>query len=72
MSTVMEIKAAIERLSPAERAQLDALVWPDSGGGQTDEEDTPPRIREKLSEAASGRFLPGGRANIEKILASLE
>jgi hypothetical protein len=72
MSTVMEIKMAIERLSAAERAELDALVWPQSGASQADEPDMPPRVREKLAAAATGRFLPGNRTNIEKILASLE
>lgn len=68
----MEIKTAIERLSPKERAELDALVWPQLEAGQADERDTPPRVREKLEAAATGRFLPGNRANIETILASLE
>jgi len=72
VSTVKDIKRAIERLSPAERAELEALVWPEGPGAGTDETDTPPRVREKLAEAAAGRFLPGDRANLEKILASLE
>ena len=71
VSTVIDIKRAIERLSPAERAELEALVWPEGPGAGTDETDTPPRVREKLAEAAAGRFLPGDRANIERILASL-
>ena len=64
MSTVAEIKAAIDRLSPKDRAELEAMVWPD--------EETPPRVREKLAEAAQGRFVPGDRANIDRILGSLE
>lgn len=68
----MEIKTAIEQLSPMERAELEALVWPKFGASEADEAETPPRIREKLAEAARGRFLPGDRANIERILASLE
>ncbi len=68
----MEIKTAIERLSPAERAELEALVWPELSARQADKADTPPRVQEKLAEAARGRFLPGDRAHIEKILASLE
>ena len=64
MSTVAEIKAAIDRLSPKDRAQLEAMVWPD--------EESPPRVREKLAEAAQGRFVPGDRANIDRILGSLE
>jgi len=70
MSTVMEIKAAIERLPPTERAELEALVWPQLGASQADEQDTPPQVREKLSQTAGGRFLPGNRANIDKVLAS--
>jgi hypothetical protein len=69
VSTVVEIKAAIEKLSPIERAELDALVWPDweRAAGES-----PPNVREKLAEAAKGRFQPGDRANIKKILSSLE
>ena len=69
MSTVGEIKDAIERLSPGERAELEALIWPD---WERAEGDTPPSVREKLAEAAKGRFQPGDRSNIKKILASLE
>lgn len=29
MSTVAEIKNAVEKLSPQERAELEALLWPD-------------------------------------------
>ena len=29
MSTVAEIKEAVEKLSPNERAELEALLWPD-------------------------------------------
>ena len=64
MSTVAEIKAAIDRLSPKDRAELEAIIWPD--------EETPPRVREKLTEAAQGRFAPVDRANIDRILGSLE
>ncbi len=64
MSTVTEIKSAIERLTPEERAEIEALIWPD--------EETPPNISTKLAEAASGYFVRGNRDNIKKILASLE
>lgn len=64
MTTVSEIKEAIDRLSSRERAELEALVWPD--------EEAPPHVREKLVESATGRFSPGSRANIDKILAGLE
>ena len=69
MSTVVEIKAAIERLSPRERAQLEEMVWPDWERAQGE---SPPGLREKLAEAAKGRFQPGDRSNIEKILSSLK
>jgi hypothetical protein len=69
MSTVAEIKEAIERLSPGERAELEALVWPDWDRAKGDD---PPGAREKLAEAAKGRFHPGDRANINRILSSLE
>jgi hypothetical protein len=69
MSTVFEIKEAIEKLTPGERAELESLIWPDWDRA---EGDTPPSVREKLAEAAKGRFLPGNRSNIKKILSSLE
>jgi hypothetical protein len=69
MSTVVEIKEAIERLSSSERAELEALVWPDWDRAEGDK---PPGVREKLAEAAKGRFQPGDRSNIKKILSSLE
>ena len=69
MSTVCEIKDAIEKLSPSERAELETLIWPDWDRA---EGDTPPGVREKLAEAAKGRFQPGDRSNIQKILSSLE
>jgi hypothetical protein len=69
MSTVCEIKDAIEKLTPGERAELEALIWPEWDRA---EGDTPPGIREKLAEAAKGRFQPGDRSNIQKILSSLE
>ncbi|MGO8929033.1 MAG: hypothetical protein ACLQU3_19375 [Limisphaerales bacterium] len=69
MSTVCEIKDAIAKLSPSERAELEALIWPDWDRA---EGDTPPDVREKLTEAAKGRFQSGDRSNIQKILSSLE
>ena len=68
----MEIKAAIDRLPPAERAKLHALVWPPEDLGAAAESDTPPGVREKLAQAARGRFVPGNRANIDQILSSLQ
>jgi hypothetical protein len=61
MSTVAEIKAAIERLSPRERNELEALLWPD---WDRDAGDTPPGIREKLAEADKSHFKPGDRSSI--------
>jgi len=69
MSTVAEIKKAIEKLSPGERTELESLIWPD---WDRPEGDTPPGVREKLGEAAKGRFQPGDRSNIKRILSSLE
>jgi hypothetical protein len=64
MSTVAEIKAAIDHLPSRERDELEALLWQD--------EETPPGVREKLAEALAGKFIPGDRANVDRILASLE
>jgi hypothetical protein len=69
VSTIAEIKEAIERLSPGERAELEAMVWPDWDRA---EGDNPPCVREKLAEAAKGRFHRGDRSNMKKILSSLE
>lgn len=64
MSTIAEIKSAIDQLPSRERDELEALLWQD--------EETPPGVREKLAEALAGKFVPGDRANIDRILASLE
>jgi hypothetical protein len=69
MSTVAEIKDAIQKLSPREREELEASLWPDWDRA---EGDNPPGVREKLAEAAKGRFLPGDRSNRKRILSSLE
>jgi hypothetical protein len=69
VSTVFEIKDAIEKLSPDERAELEALIWPDWDRAQGD---TPPDVREKLAQAAKGRFQTGDPTNIQRILSSLE
>jgi hypothetical protein len=71
MSTVAEIKSAIDRLSPREREELEAWLHPDWDLPLPLNE-TPPGVREKLIEAAKGRFQPGDRSNISKILATLE
>ncbi|HMP83077.1 MAG TPA: hypothetical protein PKA41_10290 [Verrucomicrobiota bacterium] len=69
MSTVAEIKEAIEKLSPSEREELELSVWPewDRPAGEN-----PPAIREKLAQAATGKFLEGDRSDIQKILSTLE
>jgi hypothetical protein len=69
MSTVAEIKEAIQKLSPQERAELEAFIWPDWDRAEGDQ---PPAVREKLAEAAKGRFHPGDRSNIKKILSGME
>jgi len=69
VSTVAEIREAIERLSLREREELEALVWPDWDRADGD---SPPGVREKLAQAANGRFLPGDRSNLNKVLSHLE
>ncbi|MBE0542331.1 MAG: hypothetical protein IH623_13170 [Verrucomicrobia bacterium] len=69
MSTVAEIRDAIQKLSPREREELETSIWPDWNRADGDH---PPGVREKLAEAARGRFLPGDRSNLKKILSSLE
>lgn len=58
-----EIKSAIDHLPSRERDELEALLWQD--------EETPPGVHEKLAEALAGKFVPGDRANIDRILASI-
>ena len=72
VSTIAEIKAAIDRLSPGERAELETLVWPEWDRPLPPEQETSPGVREKLAEAAKGKFVPGSRNNARKILSSLE
>jgi hypothetical protein len=71
VSTVAEIISAIDQLSPRERAELEALLHPDWDIPLPLNE-TPPGVREKLAEAASGHFKAGDRSNISKILATLK
>ena len=63
MSTVAEIKTAIDHLSSRERDELEVLLWLDG--------ETPPGVREKLAEALAGGFVPGVRANIDWMLAAV-
>jgi len=71
MSTVAEIWSAIQELSPQERGELETLLHPD-WDLPLPQNETPPNIQEKLAEAARGKFLPGDRSNMAKILASLK
>lgn len=71
MSTVAEIWSAIKELSQEERAELESLLHSDWDSALPQNE-TPPNVREKLAEAARGKFLPGDRSNISKVLATLK
>jgi hypothetical protein len=71
MSTIAEIKAAIDRLSPEERDELEAWLHPD-WDVPLPQNETPPGIREKLTEAARGTFSTGDRSNISKIRSTLK
>jgi hypothetical protein len=68
VSTVAEIKAAIPSLTLEERAEVARCLseWQDDKNQPPCE--TPPRVREKLAEAAQGRFQPGDCSSISKIL----
>ena len=72
MSTVAEIKEAIPSLTVEERAEVARCLseWQDDASHS--ENETPPNVREKLAAAERGRFSPGDRSNISKILASLK
>jgi hypothetical protein len=71
VSTVAEIKAAIDSLSPQERNELEMLLHPD-WDIPLPQNETPPGVREKLAEAARGKFSQGNRSNVSKILSSLK
>jgi len=71
VSTIAEIKAAIERLPPQERTELEEWLHPDWDRPLPHNE-TPPGIHEKLAEAARGYFTPGDRSNISKIKSTLK
>ncbi|HEU0039854.1 MAG TPA: hypothetical protein VFR76_11325 [Verrucomicrobiae bacterium] len=72
MSTVAQIKAAIDGLPARERAKLEALLWAEWDWPLSEESGDPSQLREKLEQAAKGRFKPGDRADVERILKSLE
>jgi len=69
MSTVAEIKQAIDKLSPREREELEAMLWPewDRPTGEN-----PPGVREILAQAAASRFQAGNRSKIANILPAHE
>jgi hypothetical protein len=71
VSTIAEIKAAIEQLPPHERTELENWLHPD-WDRPLPRDETPPGIREKLAEAAGGSFSPGTRSNISKIRSMLK
>ncbi len=50
--------------NPSEVVRQACLRWMEV------EDDLPPRVQEKLDQAAAGRFRKGSRANIRKILAA--
>lgn len=56
MSTVQEIKAAIEALSPAERAELERLLRPSRPPLDPDLDS--PELEAELLKAAEGPFTP--------------
>lgn len=47
-----------------EVARQALLRWMNEDG------DTPPHIQARLDEAAAGRFVPGDRSNIQRIIAA--
>jgi hypothetical protein len=71
VSTVAEIKAAIDQLSPQERHELEAWLHPDWDVPLPTNE-TPPKVREKLAEAAQGTFSKGDRSKISRIISTLK
>lgn len=50
--------------SPSEVARQAFLRW------MEEEDEVPPRVQEKLDQAAVGRFRKGSRTNIRKIIAA--
>ena len=52
--------------NPSEVARQAFLRWMD------EEQEVPPRLQQKLDQAAAGRFRKGSRASIPKIIAGAE
>ena len=71
MKTVAEIWSAIQGLSPRERGELETLLLANWDMPLLEDE-APPNVREKLAEAAPGKFSVGDRSNISKIIFMLE
>jgi hypothetical protein len=71
VSTIAEIKAAIERLPPRERIELEEWLHPD-WDRPIPQDETPPGLHEKLAEAARGKFFIGDRSNISRIKSALK
>jgi len=57
---------SIPSLTLAERAEVARCLSECRMIQISPQSETPPRVREKLAEAAQGRFQPGDRANISK------
>jgi Arc/MetJ-type ribon-helix-helix transcriptional regulator len=71
ITLTLPIEAFIERQisqgykDSAEVARQALLRW------MAEESDAPPHIQARLDEAANGRFTPGDRSNIERIIATV-
>ncbi len=63
MREFIERQIALGYRNPEEVARQALLRW------MTEESDTPPHIAARLEEAAKGRFRPGDRSSIERIVA---
>jgi hypothetical protein len=65
MSTVLEIKAAIEALSPAERAELESLLR--DTGPVLDPEVDSPELEAELLKAVRGPHFPLAEGDLRAI-----
>ena len=66
MSTVQEIKAAIETLSPAERAELERALRESQPA--LDPEVDSPELEAELLKAIDGPYTPYSRAEMQAIV----
>ena len=69
MSTVQEIKAAIETLSPAERAELERALR--ESHPPLDPEVDSPELEAELLKAIDGPYTPYARAEMRAIVERL-